>query len=208
MWFSKITVRGTLLTDYKQKTFPPCARILMCVLCHWSDTSSQRLNKWHGKPCKRSALSERLRVVDRFHTPVAHSSCWLHTSVLSGSITGDYSTRFTRGMRGRFRGCKDIQKKVEICKNRCRLPVKSFGSRFVTSSLLTTLKYFRCIFIITPQCCTRPKEDGHTREHACCTEAARRGSIRGSEKVPVTTCYQSTNSEMIIMVSLLTDGSG
>lgn len=42
-------------------------------------------------------------LIDRFHTLVAHSSCWLHTSfgVLSGSITGDYSTRLTQREGGR-----------------------------------------------------------------------------------------------------------
>lgn len=41
-------------------------------------------------------------LIDRFHTLVVCSSCWLYTSfgVLSGSVSGDYSTRLTPGGSG------------------------------------------------------------------------------------------------------------
>lgn len=50
---------------------------------------------------ERIILGEYLRLVDRFHTLVIHSSYWLYTScgVLSRSVSGDYSTWLTLGGR-------------------------------------------------------------------------------------------------------------
>lgn len=98
MCFSTSTVKTSFITDYKLKCL-----FSLCVLCHWCDTSSRRLNKWQTVSNGAHPVSAQDRLIDRFHTLVAHSSCWLHTSfgVLSGSITGDYSTRLTQADSGK-----------------------------------------------------------------------------------------------------------
>lgn len=65
----------------------------------WYNFTGARWMQWQSVSSGAFLASTWDWLIDRFHTLVIRSSCWLYTSfgVLSGSVSGDYSTWLTLG---------------------------------------------------------------------------------------------------------------